>query len=233
MSLNHINGLYAMMMRRSVVSCAYPFTMTNAQAISLGRTGVWPAVGQSATYTVEGGIGTLKSLITGSDLDAVQTFDTTTGIKAVRFRLVAPSISSIGGVGVSVLASIGGAGLSGGLSLALLCSGTTRTGYVEVDGSPVFNSPGAPEINEFSAVFDSTTATIHLYLGSMLFYSGAYTPSADARIFMQVVEYAGLSAPDIGKQYTLEVFTSAADIMAAPAVPAYPFGTTDICGNPL
>lgn len=215
------------------VSCAYPFNMTNAQAISLGRDGVWPAVGQSATYTIEGGLGTQKALITGSDLDAVQTIDTTTGIKAVRFRLVAPSISSIGGVGVSVSALVSGAGLSGGLSLSLLCSGATRRGYVEVDGSPVFNATGAPETNEFFAVFDSTTSTVYLYLGATLFYSGAYTPLTDARIFMQVVEYAGLSAPDIGKQYTLEAFTSATDIMAAPAVPAYPPGTTDICGNPL
>lgn len=214
-------------------SCAYPFTMTNAQAVSLGRDGVWPTVGQAATYTVEGGLGTQKALLTGSDLDAVQTIDTTTGIKAVRFRLVAPSISSIGGVGVSVLASISGAGLSGGLSLALLCSGSTRTGYVEVDGSTVFNAPGAPETNEFFAVFDSTASTIYLYLGDTLFYSGAYTPLTDARIFMQVVEYAGLSAPDIGKEYTLEVFTAATDIMAAPDLPAYPSGATDICGNQL
>ena len=215
------------------VPCAYPFTMTNAQAISLGRAGVWPTVGQKATYIVEGGLGTQKALITGSDLDAVQVIDTTSGIKAVRFRLVAPSISSVGYVGVSVLASITGAGIAGELSLALLCSGATRTGYVEVDGSPVFNASGAPEINEFSAVFDSTTSTIYLYLGSTMFYSGAYTPQTDARIFMQVVEYAGLSAPDIGKEYTLEVFTAAADIMAAPDLPAYPAGTTDICGNPV
>lgn len=215
------------------ISCAYPFTMTNTQAVSLGRDGVWPAVGQSATYTVEGGLGTQKALITGSDLDAVQTIDTTTGLKAVRFRLVAPSISSIGGVGVSVLVSISGAGLSGGLALALLCSGATRTGYVEVDGSPVFNAPGAPETNEFFAVFDSTASTVYLYLGATLFCSSAYTPIADARIFMQAVEYAGLSAPDIGKQYALEVFTAAADILAAPAVPAFPSGTTDICDNPL
>ncbi len=212
-------------------ACAYPFTMTEAQAISLGYTGVLPVVGQSATYTVEGGLGTAKLMLTGSDLDAVQTIDTTTGIKAFRLRMVSPAITSVAVNGV--VFTVAFADISTRLVVGMACSSTTRRSYVVVEGSTVFNSPGAPEINEFFAVFDSTASTIYIYNGASLVYSGAYTPRTDTRISMQAVEYSGLSAPDIGKEFTREVFTSATDIMAAPAVPAFPPGTTDICGNQI
>lgn len=35
------------------------------------------------------------------------------------------------------------------------------------------------------------------------------------------------------EQQIKEIDGLRSDIMAAPAVPAYPSGTTDICGNPL
>jgi len=215
------------------IGCTYVFSMTNAQALGIGLSGVIPSTGQVATYTTVSGLGVEGNYAAGPDLEAPQTFALSTGTTVVEAEFVTPNIStdnaavgiSIGLYDMATMARVVGFSiLSGGV--------TYGDSLVAYNGNTAVytSSTLASTTNVVGFEMNATAGTFKVILnGSELTLSDStFTDVASVGIIVTAVETVGLDAGDADKGFVLTLRTASAALTQT-----YASGAVDVCGNPI
>lgn len=215
------------------IGCTYVFSMTNAQALGIGLAGVIPSVVQTATYTVQGALGTEQNWATGPDLADIQSFPLVTGKTVFEVELITPTLASAS-AGVSL-----GIGVHNADTFAPIASiSIARGGYfvgsdlVQVNNvsTSVYTGTTASNTNVvgFELDADANTVTVKFNGSDLTLSNNVISDVANACVIVTILETAGVEAGDVGKQFVLELRTSASAITQT-----YSSGAIDVCGNPI
>lgn len=234
MSLNHFNGMYALMMKRNQgYVCTYAFN-ADASVITgfLGCDGRLTLSGgdQKGSYLTTGA-GFLAGMApSGVDTDTQQSFDPSVGKMAIEFAVTIPANSGTDVVVVSAAFGTVGETLYTNLDITAEVGGTF--------GIDLYTSAGV-FVNHYTAsgllsaplragiMTDGDASTIQLYLDgvAVTMANPSLPPNPNTYMAMFVQEFAGAQA---ALTYDIQAVTSASDMTGS-----YPSGTVDICGNPV
>lgn len=232
MSLNHFNGMYAMMMRRNQgYVCTYAF---NADAsVITGFIGADARLAlsngdQKGSYTTTGVTYVAGMAPSGIDTSTQQTFDVSSGKTAIEFDI---TLAANAGTGLAYVTSSAdsstrdvfilevGANPGGAFSVAL---------YYNAPFTILYQALGlVSPPSRIGVLMDATTNQIQLYLDgvAVAMTSDVLRPDTDVSLTMFAGEFVGAQA---GLGLAIEAITSASSMTAS-----YPSGTVDICGNPV
>lgn len=210
----------------SSVSCAYPFTMTNAQAVSLGFDGVLPVVGQTATYTVRGQLANEEMFV--STNAAFQVVDFNSGKKVIEVAFLSTPTQSQGTMAQIVVSVINPNNLLPVASLGFAIGPNQPTLLVSASGTNLYLGT-TTQSTIAGIIIDADAGTISAKVNDEVLTLPSNTfPPGNYIIAVQAAESTGGPLEDAGLTLTAEVRTSASDMTQA-----YPSGTTDICGNQI
>lgn len=207
MSLNHINGLYAMMMRRNVFSCAYPLDDDGTISTAFGYGYAGPAVGdgQQMQYTTTGNA-------------QVKILSSSGAVTSARFQRVSDPIGF-----EAVVNSYGGATNAAGLAILITSSGGSI-----VNATDVFTSADG-DLLQFEVAPDGTVSAKKN--GAAFDLSARWLNPAGQKTVGATdyfCPYLYIDDQLTGQLVDIQLVTNAASMTGT-----YPSGTTDICGNPL
>ena len=212
----------------ALIACAFPFLMTNGQAISLGANGNIPAVGQTATYTIEGSRGSSAFYFNGPEWSSPQIFDISTGKKVIEWEFTGDVVGGLSSI--DMIASVYDGGTSQTVFAFVLNAGAGEYYLGVLKNAALVNTPltvaSLPLRVGFE--FDSATGEVVAKAANtpITLSDNTYDATATALLLVQAFENAGVDAGDAGKTLAIEVFTSAGDFSQT-----WGGGATDICGN--
>lgn len=233
MSLNHFNGMYALMMKRNQgYVCTYAFN-ADASVITgfIGCDGrlTLSALDQKGSYTTTGS-GFLAGMApSGVDTDTQQSFDSSTGKTALEFQVTCPANGGAGAVVTSVAFGNVGSSPSTFLDLTAEVGGTFGIDLYTITPSIThYTATGLPTApTRLAIMIDGVVGEIQLYVDNVAVTMADPTSGGPPAVYMEmfVQEFAGAQA---ALAYDIQAVTSASDMTGS-----YPSGTVDICGNPV
>ena len=248
MSINHLNGAFALMMRRNQDSpaCAYPMdaSLAEIQALvpSIDAVPVMTDNFQTATYTLTG-----SAPAGGWDLICAPTtipsgpitVDFSSGVKAFEWTYSMPVAATPAANGEICHAYLGlfyANNFANGLVHVYIESAVSsnmpvtrlRVSRLGTDVSSVVNVPASGRVFVSLDAATGTFSVAHDTLGPIALSDDSYNPATPCIFSANLYEVQSAGLSNAGKDIVASLITNAADMTGT-----YPSGTTDICGNAI